>query len=526
MPAAGPAAPPAPGSGGGHPPTAAAFPAQYGDRAPQAPPPPGAPVGPFAPYASAGPQPFAGQAPPPAYGYPQAPAPGLPPYGGYGYPGSPAPVVRRRNPVLLYGGIVVGVLGVAIVIGLVILFGGNGGNGDRTADGGTGGGDGAASGYNTAWTAAKPPSGSSGSMLGAWTTDKLAVRGDGKAITAYNLADGTSAWTIAPPAGVKEFCSMSAAANSRRIAAVSLNTGDGDCSTLGAVDLGTGKLLWFKKVGTEKIYSPTLSVTDKVVALGSSSSLGAFAVADGAPAWTYQPRDENCSVYASAAGNTIVVSDRCYSSKITTKSVLQVLDAESGKAATQVTLSGTSERLSSVISAKPLVVEMSNGSDGDYLMGFDSAGKPTAKLPTKEAGSDSLQFSDASDPFTLDVVSGSTLYVQNRSGEKYAIEAFDLTGGKKLWEQAGTGRQGLRLVSGTDKDGAVRAVSADGYNDPARLVKLGPADGAVTDIAPITVPKNQLMIYSLTQFVIGDDGAMTAFTRSSGTGPVMRFTRR
>ncbi|MFC8453387.1 PQQ-binding-like beta-propeller repeat protein [Kitasatospora sp. NPDC057223] len=520
------AAPPAGAAGVAHQPTAAAFPAQpYPQPYPQgAPPQPayGAPVGPFDPYAAAPPQPFPTQAPPlpgPGYGYPQpVPAPGYPQQPGYGFPLPPPPAAKQRNPVLLYGGVVVGVLVIAIGLGLVVLLG------DGKGKGG-GGGGGESGSYSVAWAAPKAENSSASSLLGIWGTDKVTVRGDENGIRAYSLADGRPAWSIAPPAGTKEFCAMSPAPNGRGIGAVALNTGDGDCSTLGAVDVTAGTLLWSKKVGADRLYSPTLSVTDKVVAMGGGEEAGGFSTADGTPAWTYKPRDRSCSVTAKAAGSAVVVTDRCYGSGVSPKSQLQILDADSGKTAGQLTLSGENERVEAVLSAEPLVLAMSAGDDGDYVFGFDRAGKPTAKIPAKEAGSDSLEFSDVSDPFTLNTVSGTTLYVQSRDSVRPTVQAFDLTTGSKLWEKDGGGEQGMRLVSGTDKDGAVRAVVAHGYSKPADLVTLGPADGSTTVTGRISRPKTGLLVYSITEFTVADDGSLLAFPRTTSLEPVLRFTK-
>ncbi|WP_190212326.1 PQQ-binding-like beta-propeller repeat protein [Kitasatospora indigofera] len=522
---AGPPAAAAPAQGGdyAYQPTAAAFPAQNAPQQPQVPQPaPGAPVGPFDPYAMTPPQPFqAQQTPPPVaggYGYPpQAPAPAFPQQPGYGYPGPAAPAPRKRNPVLLYGGAVCALLVVAIAIGLVVLFD------DKDPKGPGGGPSGT---YNVAWAAPKAQGARSASLLGIWGSEKLIVRGDESGIKAYNSADGKEAWSLAPPAGTKEFCSMSYGHNSKGVAAVALNTGDGDCSTLGAVDVTTGQLLWSKKIDAERVYSPTLSITDKVIAVGAGSALGGFNVADGAPVWTYQPREKNCSTSgAKVAGTSVVLTDRCYGSSTTTKATLQVLDAETGKSGAQFVLEGTNERLGTVLSDKPLVLAMSGGTGGDYVVGFDAAGKPMAKIPTKEAGSDSLRFSDSSDAFTLNVVSGTTLYVQAGSSSKPSVEAYDLTAGKKLWEQNGGGEQGLRLVSGADKEGAVRAVVANGYSKPGKLVTLGKADGAVTELGPVAKPKSGTLIYSITEFVVTDSGSLVAFPRTSTGEPVIRFTK-
>ncbi|MFJ5120810.1 PQQ-binding-like beta-propeller repeat protein [Kitasatospora sp. NPDC088548] len=540
-----PAPAPAPGSEYAYAPTAAAFPAQ---SAP--PPPPGAPVGPYDPappyQAPVAGQPYGYPAPPPANGY------GYPQQAGYGYQGVPVPPApKQRNPVMLWGGIIGGVLAIAIVAGLVVLLtddpkhdpvastggtvtGGSvtGGTTDdpttsnspsASASGGTGGGKAGA--YNLAWNAAKPANAGSGSqVLGAWGTDKVLVRADTTGIRAVNASDGKEAWTIAPPAGAKEFCTVSHGVNSKHVVAVSLNTGDSDCSTVGTVDLTSGKLLWSTKVTTDRLSGPTLSITDKTVVI-AGTAIGAVSITDGSPVWQYQPREKNCSVYSRAAGNQIAISDRCYQGSNTTAQ-LQIVDAETGKATSGALPLDDLEHVDKALSSSPLVLLITNNTSGDYVLPFDKSNKPMAKLPVKEAGSDSLRLSGEHEAFTQNVISGTTLYAQV-NGTKPAINAYDLTTGKRLWSSTGGTNQGIRLVSGTDKDGRVRAVLDMGYNKDAKLVTLAPTDGSVSELGDLAAPKGTYTISSSTEYVIQPDGSLVGFARSGGSdAPVFKYAKK
>ncbi|MEV7189428.1 PQQ-binding-like beta-propeller repeat protein [Kitasatospora sp. NPDC093102] len=512
-------------------PTATGFPSQ-------APPPPGgAPVGPYdpvpgAPYGAPG----AGQAyNAGGYNYPQQP--------GYSYPGAPvAPVApKQRNPVMLWGGIIGGVLAISIVVALVVLLKSpdpkpepapdpisngttdNGGtsNGPTPGPGPKGGT------FAVAWSVPKPANAdSSNQMLGVWGTDKLAVRVDSSGIKAYNLADGKEAWTIPTPAGSKELCTASYGANSKGVAAVSFNTGDSDCSTIGAVDLAQGKLLWTVKASADRMSSPTLSVTENVVAIGGNA-VGALNIATGQPAWQYQPRDKNCVLRGKAAGVQIAVSDRCYGTS-SPKSQLVIIDAETGKpASTPVTLTGSIEEVDSVVQDKPLVLLMSNGPQGDYVLPFDKDNKPGNQMSVKEPGSDSLRLSGQDEALTRNVVSGTTLYVQV-SSSKSGINAYDLNTGKRLWSaNSGSAGNDMRLVAGTDKDGKVRAIVDQGYNKPARLVTLSPADGSMTDLGTMTMPTSMSIGSSSSEYLVSDDGAAVyAFRRySASDGPLTKWKK-
>ncbi|MFB7473657.1 PQQ-binding-like beta-propeller repeat protein [Kitasatospora sp. NPDC056184] len=559
-PAAPPAAPPAPPAaapgGYAYAPTAPAFPAQGP-----------APVGPYDP--APGQQQFgapaAGQ---PPYGYPAAPPAdggaggyGYPQQGGYGFPGAPVPAPpKQRNPVLVWGGAIGGVLAIAIVAGLVVLFtddnkkkddppaasggatgavtgGASPDTGGSTSpspstSGGTagGGGGGKAGAYNLAWAADKPASSVSGTtrLLAIWGAEKVAVRADTTGIRAVNTSDGKEAWSIPVPAGAKEFCTASYSANSNHIAAVSLNTGDSDCSTIAAVDLTTGKLSWTVKVGQSRMSSPSLSITDKVVGIGANTA-AAVNVADGSAVWAFQPREKDCSVYGTAAGTQIVVTDRCYGLNTTVKSQLVIVETETGKVASPapITLSGSIERVDKVLSDQPLVLSMSSGANGDYVLPFDKTNKPGTQMPVKEPGYDTLRLSGLADAFTQSVVSGTTLYVQTNPS-KPAINAYDLNTGKRLWSTDGKAKDGLRLVSGTDKEGKVRAILDMGYGNDAKLVTLAPADGAVSELGNLTVGKSSSFNIGMStnEFVMNSDGSLYGFSRGSFDSPVFKYVKK
>ncbi|MFH8381902.1 PQQ-binding-like beta-propeller repeat protein [Kitasatospora sp. NPDC018058] len=532
-PPAQPPAPPAQPPGGvdyaAYAPTAAGIPAQ-------APPPPsGAPVGPYDPV------PGGGFAAPDyntgGYDYQQQP--------GYTYPGAPVPAApAQRNPVMLWGGVIGGVLVIAIVIGLVVLLKGNnpkpnpdplagpGGTTTSTSNSGstsvgTDGGPTPAPGnatYKVAWNAAKPQnSDASSQLLGVWGAGQTAVRADSTGITAYNLSDGKQAWNIPVPSGSKELCTASYSHNSKNIVAVSFNTGDYDCSTIGAVDIAQGKLLWTVKASADRLSSPTLSVTDKVVAVGP---VGGLNIDNGQPVWQLKGRGKDCTVYAATAGSQIAITDRCYDTS--PKSVLQIVNAETGQPTSQpIPLTGSIERIDKVVSTNPLVVLMSSGPNGDYVLPFDKDNKPGNQMPTKESGSDSLRLSGQSDAISQNVVSGTTLYVQV-SGSKSGINAYDLNTGKRLWATTSSSDSNdMRLVSGTTKDGKVRAIVGQGYDKPAKLVTLSPADGSMSDIGTMAMPDGMDIGMSMSEYFVTDDNsAILAYRRgSSYTSPMTKWSK-
>ncbi|WP_329579902.1 outer membrane protein assembly factor BamB family protein [Kitasatospora sp. NBC_01250] len=488
-------------------PTAAAFPAQPG-----ATPPPGAPVGPYDPRGGSSygyPQTAPQQPPaPPVFGAQQGgyaqPAPPVQPvfgaqqggYGqqgatGYGFPGpavqvGPAPT-KQRNPVMVFGAIAGTVLSIAIVIGLVVLFGGN--KPTHNTSGGTtggGGGGGDAGKLAVSWTVPKVDgSASDQRTIGLWTTDKLLVRGDATGLTGYNLSDGKVAWTLKVPDGTKSFCSMSKSVNKNNIGGVSFNLGDDDCAAVGAIDATTGRLIY--KVGSplsSKSFQTQVTVTDTTLAAASGSLLAGFNLTDGSSVWHYNDRAKYCSDNADAAGAVIAVSDDC--AEASPEQQLTLLDANTGKTTETFNL-GSGERLTNIVSASPLVVQISSGYDNDYFVGVDSSGNPEAKIPLKVTGQDRLQLSAASDPMTKSLVIGNNLYVEVDQSGKTAIRAIDLVGGKTLWTVDGGAENGLRLV---DNPSTPTAVTMDGFGKSGRVVSLSPVDGSVTQLAAFSSKAN------------------------------------
>ncbi|GAA1958578.1 PQQ-binding-like beta-propeller repeat protein [Kitasatospora viridis] len=524
-----PAQPPAGGADINYQPTATAFPAQAGGGADT--PAPGAPVGPYDPQAAAGygyPQPGPAQPAPPqsGYGAPQAgygqPAPGpnyaypqppqQQPQPNY-YPGPPTqPPVKQRNPVMVFGAIAGSVLAIGIVIGLIVLFQPNHNPGSTAGStSGTAGGPGTttnapvANALNATWTAPKPTDGGADHrLLGVWTTGKLVIRGDAEALTAYNQSDGQVAWTLPSPSGTKAFCSMSRDANSNNIGAVSFNLGDDDCSAVGAVDATTGKLIFKvgQPQGQSKSFDTQVTVTDTSIAAASGSLLAGFSITDGHQLWSYQPRGQFCNDSADAAGGLVVVSDFCADSSPT--QVMQVLNADTGKSTASITLSTENDRISQIVSVKPLVVQVSSDSDSDYLLQIDNSGNAGNKIPLKVTGQDKLQLSSASAAEAKDVVIGNTLYVQVEQNSKPAVEALDLGTGKALWTSDGGAAQGLRLVDKSSVSSPA-VIAIDGYDKGARLGNLSTTDGSFTPIASFNKKDLGFMSFSDTEVLMSND---------------------
>ncbi|PYC74013.1 hypothetical protein C7C46_24705 [Streptomyces tateyamensis] len=487
-------------------PTAPAFPAQ------QAAPAPGAQFGPYDQQGGAGygypqapQQPYGQPAAPPqaGFGQPQAqPQFGQASYGqpygrptappqaglGYGYPaqtGAPVTVgptapAKQRNPIFVFGAIAGTVLTIGIVIGLVVLFNGPAPHHNST----TGGPDtntSASGKLGVGWTVPKATGNASDhSTLGEWTTDKLLVRGDATGLTAYNLSDGKQAWTLPAPSGTKAFCSMSPGLNKNNVGGVSFNLGDDDCAGIGGVDATTGKLLF--KTGQpldRKSFDTQVTVSDTTVAAASSALLAGVNISDGKTAWSFKDRGQYCNESAVAGASLVVVSDYC--SDGSPKQQLQVLGSGDGKQLGSFTLSGENERVEAIVATKPVVLQISAGSDNDYLQVLDSNFSPTTKIPLKVTGEDKLRPTPYGAPLAKSLVIGNNLYIEVNEGSKTGLRAIDLGSGKTLWTKDAGAEEGVRLVDHTGTDGPT-VIAMHGYNKAAQLGTLSATDGSFSPL--------------------------------------------
>ncbi|MFI9271634.1 PQQ-binding-like beta-propeller repeat protein [Kitasatospora sp. NPDC052896] len=551
-PAGAPAPPPGAPADVSYQPTAPAFPAQ-------APPPAGgygAPVGPYDPqagsayaYPQAAPAPAPGPYGPPQPGYPQPDQggyaypgppqpdqggyayPGPPPQqGGYAYPGPPMPApapAKQRNPVLVFGAVAGSVLVVGIVIGLVVLFGGGKSSGNTAAGGGGNNPPAAQAGkFSATWTAPKSDDdGSDSQTLGTWTTDKLLVRGDATGLTAYDLSDGKVAWTLAVPPNAKAFCSMSATVNKNMIGGVSFNLGDDDCAAVGAVDATSGKLLF--KVGqsipNNTSFNTQVTVTDTTLAAASGAIQEGFSLTDGSTVWQWKDRGQFCNDSADTAGGVLVVSDYC--ADATPSQVLSVLDANTGKVETNFNLNTQGERIGAIISVKPLVLQISNGGDNDFVVGLDGANNAMAQIPLKVTGQDTLQLTDANAGLSHDIVLGNTLYVEVGESSKTAVRAIDLVSGRTLWTVDGGTDEGLRLAASATSDGKPLAIAMQGYGKASQLVSLSPVDGSVTTIAPFANTQDSSLPFQDAQVLVPSTGQVITVPQSPMDNSAQLYTK-
>ncbi|MFB7516358.1 PQQ-binding-like beta-propeller repeat protein [Streptomyces sp. NPDC056144] len=520
-----PQQPPAPGYG---------YPQQppqpgYGyPQAPQQPqqPQPGPYQAPQAPQAPQGPpQPQQPQQPPQYGGYqPQQPV--QPPYGyptqpqqpyGYAQPPAPAPVAGKKLSAQLQI-VIAAAVAIALIVGFGIWYansGGDegdegknevstagpasgGGSGEAKGTGGTGGGGQEKAPGNVqakqAFTVPKPKVPDVTDVSGSWVTDKAYVKTGVNGITAYDLAKGSTVWTL-PLTG--QVCGASRQLTADNKVAILFEASKRvapryyqQCTEVGVVDLATGKLVWSTSVtggsaGDEKARFSEITISGKTVAAGGTDGGAAFDIANGNPRWKPQPNDQNCYDLGYGGGEGLVAVRKCgpYEAQYV---LIQNLNPVSGAPLSQYKMP-TGVEYASVVSTKPLVVAADVGDsagDGSGISDFFSIDEKTGKLKAKITA-DADQYagrcrSTEVESCTKLAVGNNRLYVPTEEHEgstgEYGAEtneiiAFDLNTGKMVPEKADAGDK-YRLVPLRMDGGSIIAYKSPPYDKGGRIVSI------------------------------------------------------
>jgi hypothetical protein len=415
----------------------------------------------------------------PGRGYP-APGPGFP-----GAPGKSAPIVL----------IVCCVLAVLLAGGGVAVWAAFNAKG-----GGGGGGGGGGTGLHVAWSQHAPSTlPDTDEIMGTWVSGGTVAVATDSAISAYALADGKPRWTWKPASG-SEICAVSPSV-SGGIGTVASGPDGATCTSLQAVDLGTGKSVWAHAAslvpsgGDSDDEFPAPFVGDGTAyALDSSLNLDAFDLATGAARWTSAGASkfsgDDCMVDGAAeVGDSVYAGGDCDSGAF-----LYGFNPNSGKVTAEIALphscSDPAQLKYTWAAGQDALVDCSNtdGDDtsADFLIVAPSTGKVTpVSLPSKKM--DPFDGSSAQAmPFDF-AVSGDTLYVETLSGDDEegtdeVLNALSLSTGAKQWSKPLA--RNFSLV-GADAKGclglAYGATSADG-GDNVEAVRYAASTGASTTL--------------------------------------------
>lgn len=285
-----------------------------------------------------------------------------------------------------------------------------------------------------AWTAQPGVSEVDSEVMGAWLTPKALVRIDASGIRGFAPRTGTSKWTVPPPAKGLVPCGASDAgtATSGGVGLVRFGkayTSPAVCDVAAALDTGTGRLLWHRRVGEAPRHVASVS-GDVMVVSGERGVLG-LDRATGKTVWTYPWTRGDCEVDDVVPGvRTIAVSDTCDQEDIDTRRVVE-LDIVTGEARATHEIEQSGAMPVGIVAAEPLVARYADPSGDVYLSILGSTGGKPLNLPVKQPFG-TLRLSGP-------LVGRNVLVLEAQSGPggvARGLAAIDLGTGKVRWHTA------------------------------------------------------------------------------------------
>ncbi|MEZ0095694.1 PQQ-binding-like beta-propeller repeat protein [Streptacidiphilus sp. EB129] len=447
------------------------------------------------------------------YGYPQQAAPPVPPApvpgypAPYGYPqGAPAP--KRGLGGGLIAGIIAGVVVLAaIATAVVVLTTGGGGSS-------TGGGGGGNGGLSKAWSV--PSAGADDRLIGSWLTAKTVIRAStGAGVVAYNISDGSKAWTLTPPADGTVPCAASPTTTSDGIGTMAFGTSANTCSELAGVDSATGRILWTLKLTDDQHGTPSRAqtfITGSVATVINTNVFAGVDVRTGNRVWGYTARGNYCNETMYGTTGVVLVDDFCADDNMP-RYTLTAMDAATGKTLWRKTEDNHTD-FTDILSGNPVVAAQYAGSSNTVEV-FDGSGN-ARQLSTAGATLASGGFSDG---HSVQLI-GNTLVVQNAmdSGSTGAtagkVVAYDLTSGSPLWTYNGESQHGAVLFDPA-ADGKLYALSTGSYEGSPHLVQLDPVTGKSTVLGALPAGTDGWSFTSGTLYTVG--GAVIALNDYSDT---------
>jgi outer membrane protein assembly factor BamB len=411
---------------------------------------------------------------PAAPGYPGQPGtpppyPGQPPYTPGAYGQVPPPKNPRRG--LLIGGI-------AAVVVLAVCVAAGGFIWQNVAGGGS-------TKLEVAWAKEaeeeKLPGEDSGDPVdwyALWLFEDLVIRPTTDGVVAYQLNDGSQAWTVPMPEGTRMCTAAPAAIRDRGVIAF----GGTRCDQVGVIDLKAGKLAVTAQVpaprnaGSQPATARLVAAGD-VAVLDDEGALTAIGISDGRQRWRQDNDDCNDDVYAMDEKRIVLERRSCSQGQDT---FLATVDSATGRELTQTPL-GQRAIVLNVVSTDPVVAVI--GPDArqqpdPVVVAIDDTGNTTAEVQTKGSGRD-LEFLGSSSLNSSTGISqpamavrDNVLFAVNKAATPRSVVAFDLTSGKELWAEKGN--EGDALILRVDDRGvwAVENGTSDGY-----LMLIDPTSG-------------------------------------------------
>ncbi|MEI8413034.1 MULTISPECIES: hypothetical protein [unclassified Kribbella] len=354
-------------------------------------------------------------------------------------------------------------------------------------------------------------------LTGHWWTDKYLVRSMPNQIVAYDLANGSTAYTVDTPN--HGLCKASGQQSSKGYIAVLRGTRTQGCRQVTVVDITNGKVVWSKNLppaGAPRpdlagaSYFPRLSHEPAILGdrlyIPTEKGTHILKVSDGSTIGTPpDPKEGKCyTTYVDVIDTTGFAYRNC--SRHGGREGLHLTAFNpAGKPIYQWKLPVVGKRpwmLAGVLSANPLVVRAYNQQQSQIWRVDPKTGKhnvvvdlyrisrgPAPGDPCAIAGSDGLYDCPGQ------LVANDVLYLQHRLGAstrstelRQGIAAYDVRSGKQLWLREWGEDHDVTPPIGVDGDGAPVVYLLPKEKDPGAVVRVDPANsGKMTAIA--TLPK-------------------------------------
>lgn len=437
-----------------------------------------------------------------------------------------APTPARTGRAGLIGGIVAGVVMLALLATGVVLFAGSGDDAPQavpTVPPGAAGSGVPTGTLVTAWQAPTPGgSDPHDVLLGSWLLPGVVVRGSVSGLRAYDLTSGHPLWTLRMPAGATGLCAMAPAPNRLGTAAVAFSRGEDDCALVAAVDAGSGRLRWTRTLrgpAGGQVGGTGVSVSDRTVVVSNVQASGGLRISDGRRVWALHDRARGCQTHLhGSGGSTVLVDDFC--DRAASRAQLRAVDADTGRTRWRWTIPGQYPNVSRVLSTGPVTVEVAQTPESEYLLGFDAHGRPGARIPLSGGTLGQLRLSGVQEAGWDSFVHGGTLVATAEQGRSTSVVAYDLVSGRRRWSWAG-GKGGGAPV-GFSGDGRVQALAYGTYSERSQLVLLDPRTGRATPVAALPREAGSFTLkYNRVQL---GGGAVVVAAQGSTQAPVTVYT--
>lgn len=334
------------------------------------------------------------------------------------------------------------------------------------------------------WTADVSGSDDERYLLGGWLHKGTATRVDWLGARGYDAANGDELWTVKPPNNLRT-CSASAgpSATSGGIGALSFgkdpNRQD-KCTRVGAVDTGSGKLLWHKDIGASHGAGITLGMTGRTLVASGERGVVGLDRRTGKELWHYTEGVDNCSLFIATVGRrTVVLLQTCSGGDgvATSANTVRELDAATGEVrwTHRLPVNVTEPR---VLTTEPVAVSLGRGGDSskNSLLVLDLKGRahhevalngPYGELDLVRGEVDGRMLSEG------DVVAAQT---RGLSGRQAELVVIDTESGKvRLHEPLPFGGMNLLSLGDGKVTGMVEYSSPD---EPTHIVRFDLDDGS------------------------------------------------